>query len=603
MFYKGQKRSTHWRQWMPNLSVRLLGLIHLIVAYSSLNQYPGLIGSHGIRPWVGQANYILQKSGGIIPWEKMPTLLWWTDHSNQALQSLHYVWIGAALCLCLGILTPIILVICYAVSLSFSQVQAPFLPFQWDLLLHECSLLAVLYVPWTWRIPIRAGLIIAYDWGWNHAYRIGRWGLRLLLFKLMFDSGMAKLMSVDPQWENLHALHFHFWTQPLPHIGGVWAQSLPHHVKQLGVIATWVIELWIPFLLLFRVRHILPLILVMIASLWWTEGVPSLLSTLLIIITMISLDEKLIPFYKKIGQRFSLPSMVPLLQFLSKWQCSSDLFALIPIALLMLMISATGSYGFFQLLVLFLILTQFNSQSEIVSKPLADDSSIQSTQSTYLSSLTKTIVSKTIVSSLLITWVCYSLIQHVPWIPKDTLRQAVSAEKKNVDTGGIIYDTYWAYQQSRRWGSPWQAVARYGLFARMTTERVELVIEASQDGQDWHTYPFKHKTNHVSNIPAWTGVEMPRLDWQMWFEAMRPQCVENWFIDFLQALLEHKEAVFDLLDRTAFNEVLLKPRLVRVRKLRFEQSSIQFWRSKNFGIFCPVMTLKELKRGRRRVRE
>ena len=39
---------------------------------------------------------------------------------------------------------------------------------------------------------------------------------RWLLFRLMFFSGLVKLLSHDPVWRDLTALSYHYWTQPLP---------------------------------------------------------------------------------------------------------------------------------------------------------------------------------------------------------------------------------------------------------------------------------------------------------------------------------------------------------------------------------------------------
>jgi len=53
------------------------------------------------------------------------------------------------------------------------------------------------------------------------------WLLRWLLFRLMFQSGMTKLLYDDPTWLNLTSLTFHYETQPLPTWIGWYAHQLP----------------------------------------------------------------------------------------------------------------------------------------------------------------------------------------------------------------------------------------------------------------------------------------------------------------------------------------------------------------------------------------
>ena len=41
--------------------------------------------------------------------------------------------------------------------------------------------------------------------------------------------------------------------------------------------------------------------------------------------------------------------------------------------------------------------------------------------------------------------------------------------------------------------NPYYIINSYGLFAVMTTERLELIIEGSDDGIQWLPYEFKYK--------------------------------------------------------------------------------------------------------------
>lgn len=70
------------------------------------------------------------------------------------------------------------------------------------------------------------------------------------------------------------------------------------------------------------------------------------------------------------------------------------------------------------------------------------------------------------------------------------------------------------------WMQPLHLVNSYGLFAVMTTSRVEIVIEGSNDGEHWQAYEFKYKPGDLRRAPPWVEPFQPRLDWQMWFAAL-----------------------------------------------------------------------------------
>ncbi|MCH2138593.1 MAG: lipase maturation factor family protein [Phycisphaerales bacterium] len=67
---------------------------------------------------------------------------------------------------------------------------------------------------------------------------------------------------------------------------------------------------------------------------------------------------------------------------------------------------------------------------------------------------------------------------------------------------------------------PWHFTSNYGLFATMTTTRPEIVIETSDDGEHWTPIAFKAKPGPVDQAPALSQPMMPRLDWQLWFDAL-----------------------------------------------------------------------------------
>jgi hypothetical protein len=112
-----------------------------------------------------------------------------------------------------------------------------------------------------------------------------------------------------------------------------------------------------------------------------------------------------------------------------------------------------------------------------------------------------------------------------------------------------------------RYPSPFQVVNSYGLFAVMTTERLEIVVEGSDDGQQWRAYEFPYKPGDVNRAPRWAAPYQPRLDWQMWFAALSDYRTNPWFVGFAARLLEGSPEVVALLAKNPFPDH--PPRYVR----------------------------------------
>ena len=75
------------------------------------------------------------------------------------------------------------------------------------------------------------------------------WIFRWLLFRLMFLSGTAKLLSHDPAWRNLTALAYHYQTQPLPTRFAWYFHHFPADFQKISCLFVFFVELVVPFLL------------------------------------------------------------------------------------------------------------------------------------------------------------------------------------------------------------------------------------------------------------------------------------------------------------------------------------------------------------------
>jgi lipase maturation factor 1 len=277
--------------------LRLLGFIYLIAFASLALQIRGLVGEHGILPAARFLEWAHSIYGGGT-YRLLPTLFW-LNASDTALVAVAWTGAGLGFLLLLGVRPRLLLVLLWLLYLSLSVVGQDFLSFQWDALLLESGLLAILWAPrrFVRRVSEPPILLVSEPPGPLEAssggppFDLARFLLVFLLFKLMFLSGVTKILSGDPTWRYGTALDFHFETQPLP----PWSAWYAHHWP------TWI-------------HHALT---------WWTLAV-----------------ELGAPWFLLLPGRLQ-PARVP---------------AVLAIAVLQVGIAATGNYGFFNLLTLALCL-------------------------------------------------------------------------------------------------------------------------------------------------------------------------------------------------------------------------------------------------------
>ncbi len=139
----------------------------------------------------------------------------------------------------------------------------------------------------------------------------------------------------------------------------------------------------------------------------------------------------------------------------------------------------------------------------------------------------------------------------------------------------------------------------YGAFAVMTTERREVVIEGSEDGQNWKEYGFRHKPGDVLRQPGWVAPHDPRLDWQMWFLPFGEWQEHQWFVSLLMRLLQGTPEVTSLLAQNPFPDY--PPRYVRalLYDYRFttrEERMVDgaWWHRELIGEYAPLMSLQTM---------
>ncbi|HLK22633.1 MAG TPA: lipase maturation factor family protein [Bryobacteraceae bacterium] len=100
--------------------------------------------------------------------------------------------------------------------------------------------------------------------------------------------------------------------------------------------------------------------------------------------------------------------------------------------------------------------------------------------------------------------------------------------------------------------APFGIANTYGLFAVMTTSRPEIIVQGSNDGENWLDYEFKYKPGDLKESPKWVEPYQPRLDWQMWFAALSNYPSNPWFSNFMLRILQGSPEVLRLLGKNPF---------------------------------------------------
>jgi hypothetical protein len=222
------------------LFLKALGIVYLIAFLSFGLQADGLVGSQGVLP-LGNCLRGMHEAMGARAFWYVPTVFW----VNSSDLALRVAWIaGAALSivLTLGYFRRACLVLLLVLYLSICTAGQDFWSFQWDILLLEAGFLAIFLDSSPGR----------------------QWLFRWLLFRLMFMSGLVKLLSGDSAWRNLSALAWHYETQPLPTPVAWYMFQLPGWFQKASTAVVLFVELLVPFLIFApaRLRRIAAFLLI-----------------------------------------------------------------------------------------------------------------------------------------------------------------------------------------------------------------------------------------------------------------------------------------------------------------------------------------------------
>jgi len=463
-----------------------VALCFFLAFLSLLPQVLGLYGKNGILS-IRQFMLVLRGQSGPRRYYELPTLFWF-NNSDFFLNSLAILGLFASALAFLGVAFPLMMITAWVCYLSFVNSGQDFLGFQWDSLLLEIGVLAVFLVPWSpgWE-----------PWTLYEPNPFIRWLFWLLLFKLMFLSGVVKLLSEDQSWRNLTALRFHYWTQPLPNPLAYFAAKAPLAWHKVSCALMFAMELFVPFLIF-------------------------------------------------------VPGK-------ARWIGAGLLF------FLQVLIWLTGNYAFFNLLTMVLCLF------------LLDDSFWRSFLPKAFPLLTAAPDTSFLYQSLGLILLVLMLPIHLFWFA------LAFFEKSRFITSALpIIRAIYNYRLN----------SSYGLFAVMTRERPELVLQGSHDLQTWKEYEFKYKPGRLEKAPPLVAPYHPRLDWQMWFAALGTFNQNLWLQNLMARIFLNSEDVLRLLKTNPFPEVPTYLRLVkyqyRFSHFRTLREKGQWWEREFVGLYSPV---------------
>lgn len=142
-----------------------------------------------------------------------------------------------------------------------------------------------------------------------------------------------------------------------------------------------------------------------------------------------------------------------------------------------------------------------------------------------------------------------------------------------------------------------RSINTYGLFAVMTTERQEILVEGSADGRTWKEYLLPYRPGRVDEAPPFVAPHQPRLDWQMWFASLSTCRANPWLLRLQEQLLRGEPTVSRLLEENPFPDA--PPRFVRTRLFDYRftdwgtwRATGDWWTREEVGPYCPPLTLE-----------
>ncbi|MCU1343110.1 MAG: hypothetical protein JWN92_2533, partial [Candidatus Acidoferrum typicum] len=263
--------------------LRGLELIFFSAFYSLAFQIRGLIGPHGILPAESYLAEVARVFGAQRFW--FAPSVFWLSASDRALLAVCIVGMLASLLLALNLCPRGMLVLCLVAFVSFISTARDFAGYQSDGMLLEAGFISLFFAPAGWRPRLGNS---------DPPSRASRFLLIWLMFRIYFESGIAKIMSHDPEWRDFTAMDQYYQNGPLPTWIAWYAHHLPHAFHAATAALVLALELFLIFAV-FLPRRFRILLFFLITP--WEIGIIltsnyAFLNYLVLLLGMLLLDDK-----------------------------------------------------------------------------------------------------------------------------------------------------------------------------------------------------------------------------------------------------------------------------------------------------------------------
>ncbi|HEX8837422.1 MAG TPA: lipase maturation factor family protein [Candidatus Acidoferrum sp.] len=525
-------------RWM---FLRALGLIYYSAFFSLVFQIKGLIGPQGILPAGEYLRAVAEQLGRVGYWYA-PTLLWLSS-GRHMLTGICWVGIIASVLLVLNLWPRGMLAICFVCFLSFVSAAQDFSGYQSDGMLLEAGFISLFFAPRGLRPRL------------GEASPPSRASWFLLLwecFRIYFESGVAKIMSGDPEWRNFAALDDYYQNGPLPTWIGWYMQHLPHWFQaamSFGTLALELVLVWMIFLPR-RFRIVCFCILTP-----WQIGIIlsanyTFLNYLVLALGFLLLDDKLL--------RQFLPE---------RWKRGEGRTASERESS-----QATERTSWFGL-----AFQETLQDKEFVGDQRGRPEEEVSSERHWQDTLRKQWAAlKLAMTAVMLSWIFYVTAVEMIWMVKP-----VELPTKPVS----LLD-------------PFRIANRYGLFAIMTRGRYEIEFQGSDDGQNWLVYPFRFKPQDPAKAPGIYAPYQPRFDWNLWFASLSTWQEQTMIVPRTERdLLRGSTDVLQLFAGNPFTKA--PPKQVRAVLWQYwfttpeeKRATGMWWRREQLGLYAPTLERK-----------
>ncbi len=225
-----------WPRW---LVLRAVGLVYVIIFVGVIRDAAVLIGPEGLTPLAQFFELHRAKHPGLVDAFLHAPSLFWINHGAGMIAGLAWVGLAAAVALVLNLWPRLALFACWLCFLSFVATWGIFSGSQVDVLMLETALVCLAFAPAGYRPGLGAA---------SPPRPIAVFMMRWLIFRIMLESGIVKVITGDAHWRDLTAMDLMYETSPFPTILGYLDHQLPHGYHLFEVMLTYVAEFVAPVL-------------------------------------------------------------------------------------------------------------------------------------------------------------------------------------------------------------------------------------------------------------------------------------------------------------------------------------------------------------------